>query len=736
MGYPAPLTRHVTLSINGENMGVYLETERIDRDFFVRNGLSEGAVFKAVESPARLVPFSSGHPPFDGFECRSGDEYGCTELMRLIGDVCWGGDFEHGFDSDCFIGNMAANLAMVDLDCCVKNYYLVLGTDGVWRYFPWDHDASFGNDWRGVFSFSRVNTVYYQPMYMNTVFTRLLTDDCHRLFFGLELDRAADCMEFDLPGIADSVRTAIRDDVYLDPLRQGTPADFEGACDSLILFVSARAAVVRNIFCHHDPPDSMALQIAPGWITPDAHSVSVTVISPDSLNWCQLWMVADGMVQGMTEMQVAHGSGGTVWNQLLPVRSSFDRTMRFFLYYRQATLPEPAPTLFYPPYGVFLSNYHDEVLPATVRVDRAPIMGLLVPGNQLRFGPSLWALPLVNAGRSFMDLSLCHVRLGDPAYRVFFPDSISLAPGETLFVTNDAQSFCVELRRRLVVGDCAAPTAAGSPVVLCDPSWTPVVSHDVPDAERHIASAAGFPLITELSYSQPQGMNSGDWLECYNPSAKWLDMSHARVSDSNHGSTVIPPGTLIPPGGFLIFASDPYLFRRAHPRVPCVVTDLGFNLSSESETIRFTDRSGVQCIALAYGSESPWENASGAVLSLKDPLFSPLIPESWEVLEYPGTPGAPNPAWNVPLHEPLAIRYITPVPATGGPVVFSISSVENPVTAHLADLTGRIVHSHGILEPGRCEYILDVPADLPSGMFFLVVQSSGIMCSQKLILLH
>lgn len=59
MGHPAPLSRHVTLSINGENMGVYLETERIDHDFLVRNGLPEGAFFKAVESPARFAPWEA-----------------------------------------------------------------------------------------------------------------------------------------------------------------------------------------------------------------------------------------------------------------------------------------------------------------------------------------------------------------------------------------------------------------------------------------------------------------------------------------------------------------------------------------------------------------------------------------------------------------------------------------------------------------------------------------------------
>jgi spore coat protein H len=733
MGHPAPLSRHVTLSINGENMGVYLETERIDHDFLVRNGLPEGAFFKAVESPARFAPFLSGHPPLDGFQCRSGDEDGVPGLIGLIGDVCWGGEFASRFDSGHFIGNMAANLAMVDLDCCVKNYYLVLGTDGVWRYFPWDHDASFGNDWQGLFDFSRVNTVYYQPMHMNSLFNRVLSGENGRSAFGSELALAADFMEFDLPGIIDSVRTAIRDDVYQDPLRQGTPSAFEDACDSLAMFVSERADVVRGLIAHHDPPDFISLHVNPGWIIRDDSNVMITLNSSDSLKWCLLWMVPDSGAPRMTEMHAVQGSGGTVWTEAVSTRDHFDRTMRFFVFYRQANLPQPAPTMFFPLYGVFLNEYRNEALPAVVRVDETPVAESLVPGIQLRLGPSLWALPLVNESGSLMDLSLCHVMLGSPAYRVFFPESLSLAPGETLFVTNDLDAFSVELRRRNVACDCAAASSAGYPAVLFDPSWTVAASHDVPARERFIQSATGFPLVTELSYSQPPGVSSGDWIECHNPGSEWLDISHTGVSDSGQGYAVLPSGTVIPPGGFLILASEPYLFRREHPRVPCEIAELGFNLSSEGDTVRFISRTGVQATAIAYGSDSPWAKASEAVLSLMYPLAPPMSPESWEAVEYPGTPGLPNPSWSEPVFEPPAIRYIAPSPAGAGPVVFSMTPVENPVTVFVTDLAGRVVNSPVTLDPGSGEHTLEIPPGLPSGMYFLVVRSGAGTCSGKLV---
>lgn len=733
MGYPAPLTRHVTLSINGENMGVYLETERIDQDFLIRNGIPDGAVFKAVDSPARFVPFLSGHPPLDGFECRSGDEYGAAELERLIGDVCSGGEFGCRIDFEGFMGNMAANLVMVDLDCCVKNYYLVLGPDGIWRYFPWDHDATFGNDWQGCFDFGRVQTVYYQPMYMNSLFVRIMAEGEGRAFFGQELERAADFMEFELPGRIDSVRAAIRDDVYEDPLRAGTPADFEQACDSLALFVSERAAFAEGLIAHHCPPQFISMQISPGWVTPEIPTVIVSVNSSDSLKWCRLWMVPDTGVPEMTDMQVSQGSGGTVWTAVVPARGTFERTMRFFVFYRQANIPEPAPTMFLPSYGVFLNEYRSEALPAAVRMERAPMVEFLSPGEQVRLGPALWALPLVNESADPMDLSLCSVMLGSPGCRVFLPDSLVLAPGETLFVTNDLQSFSVELRRRVAAGDCAASSSAGFPAILFDPSWAPVAVHAVPSRERLVENSTVFPLATELSYSQPSWVCSGDWLECHNPGSEWLDISHMGISDSGHGVTLLPPGTLIPPGGFLILASDPRLFCRDHPRVPCTVADMGFSLSSEGDTVLFTSRTGIQTTAVAYGTDDPWVKASESVLSLMNSYCQPLCPQSWEAVDYPGTPGLPNLSWSGPVHEALAIGYISPVPAGTGPVAFSVTGSGNPVTVFLADMAGRAVLGPLTLEPGSDEYELELPHGLPSGVYFLVARSGGDTCSRKLV---
>jgi hypothetical protein len=110
-----------------------------------------------------------------------------------------------------------------------------------------------------------------------------------------------------------------------------------------------------------------------------------------------------------------------------------------------------------------------------------------------------------------------------------------------------------------------------------------------------------------------------------------------------------------------------------------------------------------------------------------------MSPESWEAVEYPGTPGLPNPSWSEPVFEPPAIRYIAPSPAGAGPVVFSMTPVENPVTVFVTDLAGRVVNSPVTLDPGSGEHTLEIPPGLPSGMYFLVVRSGAGTCSGKLV---
>lgn len=725
LGYPAPMTRHVTFAINGVNMGVYLETERIDDDFMRRNSLPDGWVFKAVDGRARFAEFLSGTTPGAGFDWPTGDEGMLRELAALIGDACLGGSYESRFDTDQFIANMAVNLAVMETDGPCKNYHLALGADGVWRYFPWDHDATFGNDWEGTFNPGWVLLPYRDQMQIFTLFHQVMKNPDHRETFRLMLAKAAYIMQGELSESLDSLRNAIRSDVYLDPLRPGTPGDFEASCDSLAWFIEERAAATPDFYRHHSTPDSLSISIEPSWVVTGTQSIFLNGFSSDSLDWCNLVVIPDGGDPYEIEMYEVPASGGREWTTTVSGSEGFEKSLRFYLRISQATIPPRRPTVYFPPYVIFTGSFNEEALPSAVRVNAVPDLSALLPGTQIRLGPLLWALPLVNSGSSSIDVSLCHVLLGEPAGRVFFPESLLVAPGETLFVTNNLEALSLELPGRKTVGNCRAVSASGSALTLFDPGWAPSSFLTIPLGERTLSSSNDTPLVTEICFSQPLLFNPGDWMELHNPEAHWLDLSHTGITDSDPGHTVFPAGTQIPPFGFIVLASDADLFSARFPDVDCQILDMGFSLSSEGENIRFLNRAGEITELVRYTQQPPWPQAYQGIIALINPGFDQTDPLSWEAAAQPGSPGAGNQSWYLNVEGFVTLGSVVPNPVRGGPLSFTISGGSGGVQVSVIDLAGRVVHRMEEFGAEQSGHSIELAAGLPPGVYFLVARSAG-----------
>lgn len=733
LGYPAPETRHVTLSINGENMGVYLETERVDGDFLLRNGLPGGVLFKAVTGAARFAPYLSGHPGTDGFSWRSGDETMLPLLARFIAAACHHSDFHQVMDTGMFLANMAADLAIMETDGPCKNFYLHLGADGIWRYFPWDHDSSFGNDWQGVFHGDLVDHVYTGQMQTHTPFVSLMGAQDFRDHYRDLLADASGIMAGDLLSCLDSVRNAIRADVYLDPHRQGTPEDFEQACDSLRWFIASRASLLPAMYVHHSTPEETYITVDPQWVTPGTDRITVRAFSSDTLQYCNLFVIPDGQQPVMLRMRQVNSPEGAFWMVNIRDQVEFTKSIRFFIEFRQASVPWPEPVMYHPVHSLFDMQYNSEAFPSAVRVTRAPDPDALRPGVLLRLGPSLWAMPLVNESSHEMDLSLCAVTLGHPSAPVYLPENLTLSAGETLFVTNDLSAFLLELPGRKAAGDCTAEQPLASDVAFLDPGWVQQVQYAPPFGERHLRPLNEVPVVTEISYSQPAYFQSRDWLELHNPGSGCLDLSRTGITGSGTGHTVFPHGTVIPPFGFLVMASDVDLFNAHYPGVRCQVMELGFSLSSDGEDLRFVNRGGFSTTLAGYSGSHPWPESASGIIAVRGAGLDPNCPESWEAVDQPGTPGSGNPSWFQSEGGRVTIASLRPNPSTGREILFTLAGGQGPVNALLMDLSGRMVLDRGILEPGLPEYTLELPSRLPSGVYFLVVRSAGSASTRKLI---
>src|SRR5262245_30022197 len=78
-------------------------------------------------------------------------------------------------------------------------------------------------------------------------------------------------------------------------------------------------------------------------------------------------------------------------------------------------------------------------------------------------------------------------------------------------------------------------------------------------------NAGAFPVINEIMF-HPAGVPEPlgqEWIEIYNPDGLPSDVSGWKFTDGI--AFVIPNGTVIPAGGYLVVAANVVAFNAAHP---------------------------------------------------------------------------------------------------------------------------------------------------------------------------
>lgn len=153
-------------------------------------------------------------------------------------------------------------------------------------------------------------------------------------------------------------------------------------------------------------------------------------------------------------------------------------------------------------------------------------------------------------------------------------------------------------------------------------------------------------VINEINYNSDQALNSGDWVELYNPHEYYLDISQwiFKDSDDTHIFT-FPEGTMIEPFGYLVLCQDSTEFNAAFPDVENYIGNMVFGLSSNGELIRVFDENSALIDTVHYGISDPWPpepNGDGPTLELKFWQYDNALPESWAASENNGTPGEAN----------------------------------------------------------------------------------------------
>lgn len=155
-------------------------------------------------------------------------------------------------------------------------------------------------------------------------------------------------------------------------------------------------------------------------------------------------------------------------------------------------------------------------------------------------------------------------------------------------------------------------------------------------------SPAGKVMISEIMFNPAEP--EAEFIELHNHSSTaTFDVSGWRL---NGADLDIPNGTLIAPGGYLVFARDAGAFTRAHGNEVTLAGEFDGNLDRGGETLSLLSADGSIVDVVTYDAIAPWAVApAGASLQLIDPAQDNYRVANWGVSTETGGGGNEQPQW-------------------------------------------------------------------------------------------
>ena len=247
LGYPASEVKFVSLFVNNEYKGVYVQIEQVDENFLRRNDIESRSLFKGIDHGANMSPLVKYENYLTRWEPKITDPESYSKLQELFSKFYFWTqkDFNENIKEivniDNFINYFAVEFCVSSTDCFTKNNYLNynLKTEK-YELFPWDNDGSLGNRYTGIFTPDLIITTYFTMLNNHVFYRRLLENPLWRD----EYSNAVNVISTDgflyLKNLVDSVYGIIKNDCYLDPEKGCTNGEFESDILNLHLFLDGR----------------------------------------------------------------------------------------------------------------------------------------------------------------------------------------------------------------------------------------------------------------------------------------------------------------------------------------------------------------------------------------------------------------------------------------------------------------------------------------------------------------
>lgn len=246
-------------------------------------------------------------------------------------------------------------------------------------------------------------------------------------------------------------------------------------------------------------------------------------------------------------------------------------------------------------------------------------------------------------------------------------------------------------------------------------------------------------VINEINYKDSVDFQTKDWVELYNNGNSSVDISNWVFKDDDDlHEFIIPNGTVMTPGSFLVLVQFLADFQALFPDAGPVLGDFEFGLSGGGELIRLFDDNGTLMDFVEYDDIEPWPtepDGNGPTLELRSPNLDNELASSWAASVAPfgvhGTPGGENSTYILGTNSFDALTVsIFPNPLVNQTTI-KVSNANTPLQVSIYNLLGKEVRTMSA-DSGTFTIKRD---NLVSGIYILKIATENglVQQSKKLI---
>lgn len=664
LNQPAPKVKYISLKINNTFMGVYLQVEQVNEDFFESRNLDVFSCFKGYNG-ADMSPFLLHYllPVVWGQKIGPSNSYDHLELFMNKITYWTKNDFNTNISNEIEVFNVLTYFALIyavtDYDGIHKNFYFYQSNKSTpFKMITWDMDCSFGDDPDGVYHKSYETSPERGILSKHVLFLRLMEiPECQNYFWKIVSEISSKGFPY-LEDLVENTVMSIRNDIYQDPLKICSNEEFETAVDQLKEYLLNRGQYLRTAMSFL--PLSLSGAYCSAFDSTGEGDIifriksekqqTITLYLAKNVSFDEWNVDFDTEHFDLYDDGQHHDSsaGDLIYGNTYSIANEYDGVMPYAFYTSFESFPL---------HGFFYLKYHSHIGPAiNLKAYRDGSYSKLRIGTVGTIANS-YLVPIINPTQNKMDISHFHLQAGAYYQRVVFPVATVIDAGDTLFITSNLELVKEIFPGKNIIEHIYFDINPGDSLKILSPTYSEIYS-GICTRILPLAGDLKDIVITEINYKSNDALDTGDWIEFYNPNSVPVDISDWIFQDSNiENSFLFPPDSKIQAYCTVILCQDENTFKKYQPGSGFTIGDFNFNLRQEGEYICLKNENGKIADSLTYGHVSPWpENTDGTgyTIVLKNPYLNNADGRNWQASSLIG--GTPGIVPDVTLTNPVEIE--------------------------------------------------------------------------------